>query len=340
MPGVTDAAIGMMPGQGWRAFSTLESDPDASSSTKSISEFATIFITPNYFRLAGMTLLAGRLPDSLTWPRATSSPDAPMAAEVVVSRALADRFWPDGRAIGARLHEKQSGPFVRAGRSNSYTVVGVVDDARMPGGRDVRWTIELYSPMPSRVPELPVVLRATISEREIVSAIRRIVADFDRTLRAETGLPFGAIIREITVGDTYLRESLAPTRFAMALLLAFSVVALVLSAVGLYGVIAYTVSQRTREIGVRVALGADARSVQRLVVGGGRRLATLGVVVGLAAAAVSTRVLASLLYAVSPADPLSFGAIALLVVAIAFAASYVPARRALRIHPMEALRAD
>ena len=106
------------------------------------------------------------------------------------------------------------------------------------------------------------------------------------------------------------------------------------------GVIAYSVTQRTREIGVRVALGADARSVQRLVVGGGLRLTSLGVVLGLVGAAASTRVLASLLYGVGPADPLSFGGISALVVAIACLASYIPARRALRIDPTEALRAD
>ena len=150
----------------------------------------------------------------------------------------------------------------------------------------------------------------------------------------------GAILREVTVGDTYLSEALAPTRFAMALLGAFSTIALVLSAVGLYGVISYAVSQRTREIGVRVALGADARSVLRLVVGDGVRLAALGVAIGLAVAFASTRVLASLLYGVTPADPVSFVSIALLVVAVALAASVIPARRATRIDPMEALRAD
>ena len=340
IPGVTDATIGMMPGQGWRALATLETDPDASGETKSISEFASIFITPAYFRVAGMTLVAGRLPDSLTWPRPGVSSDAPQSAEVVVSQALARRFWPDGNVIGARLHEKQVGPFVRAGRNDAYTVVGVVDDARLPGGRDPRWTMELYVPMPPQLTELAAVLRTTLPAPAIIKAMRGVVADFDRTLRAETGRPMGAILREVTVGDTYLSEALAPTRFAMALLGAFSTIALVLSAVGLYGVISYAVSQRTREIGVRVALGADARSVLRLVVGDGVRLAALGVVIGLAVAFASTRVLASLLYGVSPADPVSFVSIALLVVAVALAASFIPARRATRIDPMEALRAD
>jgi len=114
----------------------------------------------------------------------------------------------------------------------------------------------------------------------------------------------------------------------------------VLAAIGLYGVIAYGGTQRTREIGVRVALGADPQAVTTLVVGGGFRLAVAGVVIGSGAAVAATRVLESMLYGVSPADPLTLVGIALLVAAIALVASYVPARRALRIDPTEALRAD
>jgi hypothetical protein len=329
----------MMPGLGWHR-SGFESDPDANGNTRSISECATVFITPNYFRVAGMSLVAGRLPDSLAWPRATLGEAPPLAAEIVVSRALAQRFWPNGGAIGARLTESRTGPLIAPGGGRSYTVVGVVDDARLPGGRDARWTMETYEPMPMRLPEVPVLLRTRLPAEQVIPSIRRVVAEFDRTSSAETRGPFGTILREVTVGDTYLRESLAPTRFAMALLVAFSLLALVLSAVGLYGVIAYSVTQRTREIGVRVALGADAASVRRLVVGDGLRLTTVGVVLGVVAAAVSTRVLAHLLYGVGPLDPTSFVAIVGLVVAIAFVASWVPARRAVRIDPTEALRAD
>jgi predicted permease len=337
VPGVTDVSIGTMPGLGWHSWA-LESDPDANGQTTRISEFAVVFITPNYFHVAGMSLVAGRLPDSLTWPRATDTTASSAASEIVVSRALARRFWPDGRVIGARLHETQ-GPPPGVGRTKAYTVVGVVDDARLPGGRDARWTMEIYSPMPSILRDALVLLRTSLPEKDVVSSIRRVVADFDRTFPGETGLP-SSIVREVTVGDTYLRESLAPTRFAMALLGAFAGLALVLSGVGLYGVIAYGVTQRTREIGVRIALGAEPASVRRLVVAGGLRLTALGIAIGLAAAAVSTRVLAHLLYGVTPADPVTYVAIAAIVVAIALAASYVPAGRAMRIAPTEALRTD
>jgi putative ABC transport system permease protein len=200
--------------------------------------------------------------------------------------------------------------------------------------------METYGPIPPVLREIPFVLRTTLGEREIVAAVRRVVAEYGSSLRATGAAPAGAFLREMTVGDAYLRDSLAPSRFAMALLTAFSLLALILSAVGLYGVIAYSITQRTREIGVRVALGADAQSVRRLVVGGGVRLAALGVGLGVAGAFATTRLLSSLLYGVSPVDPASFVGIAALVVGIAVAASYIPARRAVRIDPMEALRAD
>ena len=339
IPGVTGVSVGMMPGgQGWRVLAPMQTDPDASGQTQRITESSAIFFTPDYFRLTGMRLVQGRLPDSLTWQRGDSTTSA--EREIVVSRAMARRLWPAGNAIGARLGEGRTPGFTRAGRNDRSVVVGVVDDARLPGGRDVRWMMETYVPIPASLPEIPLVLRTTLGEREIVAAIRRVVADYDRTLRAETGRPVGAILREMTVGDAYLRDSLAPARFAMALLTAFSLLALVLSGVGLYGVIAYSVTQRTREIGVRVALGADAQSVKRLVVGGGVRLAALGVGTGVIAAFATTRLLSSLLYGVSPVDPVSFVGITFLVVAIAVAASYIPARRAVQIDPMEALRAD
>jgi len=349
MPGVTEASIGMMPGLGWHAMDGMETEPDASGTTRSISEFATIFINPNYFRVTGMSLIQGRVPDSLPQPLAVDMGPAaapPPPQEIVVNRALAQRLWPNGGAVGARLHEKRdpAGGFGPPGVRLSpqfYTVVGVAEDVRLPGGRDAKWTMEIYQPIPKRIAQaVPVVLRTVLPEREAIASVRRVVADYDRALRAETQLGFGGVVQSLAVGDTYISESLAPTRFAMALLVAFSVIALILSGVGLYGVIAYSVTQRTREIGVRVALGADAASVRRLVVGGGLKLTTLGIVLGIAAAAASTRVLASLLYGVSPVDPVSFTAIALLVMGIALAASYVPARRAVRIDPTEALRAD
>jgi putative ABC transport system permease protein len=271
----------------------------------------------------------GRLPDP---EAATAQP------EVLVNRSLANRLWGPGNAVGKHLLHKGGPPGLR----ERFRVVGVVADIQLPSRRNAAAAADIYELMPQQIPVAPVLLRTTLSDAEVTAAIRRIVAEYDVTLRAASANPYasGAIVRTVTIGETFIREQLAPTRFAMALLLAFAVIALVLSAVGLYGVIAYSVTQRTREIGVRIALGADRRSVERLVVGAGLRLATIGLIVGVGVALASTRLLSGLLYGVSPADPASFVAIALLVVAVALLASWLPARRAVRIDPITALRAE
>jgi len=205
-----------------------------------------------------------------------------------------------------------------------------VDDTRVPDMHGDVATLQVFTLFPAWLGDVPLLVRTSTSADVAAPAIKRAVASTDPTI----------YVRQVISGDTYLREGLAPTRFAMALLTAFAVIALALAAVGLYGVIAYAVRQRTREIGVRIALGATPGAVMRLALGGGLRLAALGVAVGAATAAATTRVLASMLYAVSPADPATFAAITALVASIALLASYVPARRALRVDPTETLRAD
>jgi putative ABC transport system permease protein len=306
-PGVTEAAIGTMPGDPNTAVLPLETEPDADGRTRSVPRFSVTFVSPNYFRVARISLVEGRSPEQ--------TPAA--ATEIVVNRSLARRFWPNGRVLGARLHAA----------SEAYTVVGVVDDMRMPGPQ-AAITAVIYRPPPAIV--VPFIVRVPTAAPGLAAMLRRAATEVDPS----------ASIRVMTIGDDYLRDALAPTRFATALLGAFSLLALTLSAVGLYGVIAYSVTQRTREIGIRVALGAAPNEVTSRVVGGGLKLAAVGTLAGAVAAALSTRVLASMLYAVSPADPLTFLVIATIVVAIAALASYVPARRALRIDPTEALRAD
>jgi len=140
--------------------------------------------------------------------------------------------------------------------------------------------------------------------------------------------------------EQYLEASTAPRRFNLTLLLVFAAAALVLAAVGLYGVISYGVVQRTHEIGVRLTLGAMRRDVLRLVVGQGMRLAATGVALGLAAGLLLTRVASSLLFGVSATDPATFAGIAVLVLAVAFFACFIPARRATRVTPIVALRSE
>ncbi len=322
VPGVTDAAWGTLPGDGYGAMEPLETEPDASGQSRSVPEFSPVFISPNYFHAARMTLLEGRLPDTLTSSPAALVNDSGVVQEIVVNRGLARHLWPSGHVIGAHL-------FSKGGRvTETYAVVGVVDDINMPGPHAPMKSWAVYM-LPRRVAQTFIVRTATPTAK-MVPAVRAAAAAVDPAV----------VVRTATTGETYLDEALAPTRFAMALLAAFSIVALLLSAIGLYGVIAYAVTQRTREIGIRVALGAEPKAVAGLVVGGGLRLAAWGVVLGAMAAAAATRALTSLLYAVSPADPATFISIAILVAGIAILASYVPARRALRIDPTEALRAD
>lgn len=320
LPGVTGVAIGTMPGRAFRVFGGLEAETGHAGHTTRVPELGTIFMTPEYVRVARIALVAGRLPDSSTLTPAWKAGPPQLSPEVLVNREFARRVWPNGRALGARVRQ---GP-------GWSTVVGVVGDTRMPEVRGDAAALQVYSLFPPRLGDVPFVVRTARSGDVAAPAVKRAIAAVHPAV----------YVRQVLSGDTYLRDGLAPTRFAMALLTAFAGVALVLAAVGLYGVIAYDVSQRTREIGVRLALGAEPRAVVTRVVGGGLRLAAVGVAVGTATAAATTRVLGSMLYGVRPADPLTFGAVALLVVAIALVASYVPARRALRIDPTEALRAD
>ena len=325
IPGVTEVTTGVMPGLG-RLGASLEAETAAGQST-SIGDSFTTWVAPDYFAIAGMQVVEGRLPD----PRAQPT-------EVLVNRGLANRLWGPGQAIGRYLSSMGGPP----GLAERFRVVGVVEDIQLPSRRSAAAVSDIYAAVPPQAGDGPVLLRTTLSAAEVTAALRRAVAEFDVKLRAAAGdrdIP-GAIVRTVTVGETYIREQFAPTRFAMALLLAFAVVALTLSAVGLYGVIAYSVTQRTREIGVRMALGADHRNVERLVMSAGLKLTTMGLVVGVFSAMASTRLLASLLYGVSPADPVSYVAITVLVVAIALVASWMPARRAVRIDPIAALRAE
>jgi putative ABC transport system permease protein len=320
VPGVTDAAIGMIPAAGFGALATLSTDPDASGVARSVPEFSTIFAGPNYFRVAGIRLSEGRVPDSLSTPTGPGPNAVP--TEVVVNRGLATRFWPDGRALGARLHEENG-----RGTGRNYVVVGIAEDAHVPGASRLARSAMLYQP-----PRIgaSVIVRTTTPSADLLPSLRKAITSMQPT-------PY---IQTTTVGETFLRDALAPTRFAMALLVAFASVAFTLATVGLYGVISYGVTQRTKEIGVRVALGAEPTAVTRLVVGSGLRLAIAGVAVGAAGAVAATRALSGMLFGVSASDPSTFAAITLSVAAVALLASYIPARRASRIDPVEALRAD
>ncbi len=325
VPGVTGVAIGTMPGKGYIA-PGLVAETDRAGHTTEVPTYGTVFISPDYFGVARIALLAGRLPDSSVLAWASTAPSFGLSPEVLVNRSLARRLSPDGHALGARVREAWQPP----GRPAApwSTVVGVVDDTRMPNVQNDVAALQLYSVIPPQLGDVPFVIRTAMSGDVSAPAIKHAIASVDP----------GIFVRAPLSGDSYLRDGLAPTRFAMALLTAFALLAVVLAAIGLYGVIAYGVAQRTREIGVRVALGAQAADVARLVLAEGIRFAAVGVVLGVAGAAAASRALRGMLYGVGPTDPLTFVATALLLAGVALLASYVPTRRALRVDPLEALR--
>jgi predicted permease len=330
-PGVTDVSIGTMPGNGWHA-GGLETEPDASGQSRQVDAFGTNLITPGYFEVAKLAVVEGRIIDTTQLSAEWREGKRPFRSseQVMVNRSLAKRLWPNGGAIGARLRVTGGMMAPPGAASEPYsTVVGIVDDVRLPGMIGDGSLLHMYSLHPPGLDAIPFLVRTSKPGEAMVSAIED-AAKRDLTI----------LVRPFIAGEAYVRDALAPSKFAMALLTAFAVIAIVLAAVGLYGVIAYGVSQRTREIGVRMALGAEPRQVAGLVVGGGLRLAAIGVVVGVVAAVAASRVLASMLYGVSSSDPFTYGAIAALVGGIALLASYVPARRAVRIDPTQALRAD
>ena len=272
-------------------------------------------ISADYFATLGIPLIRGR---AFT-PRDTDKP--PMVA--VVDHAFAQRHFPDGDAIGGRID-------IGNGTDGFYEIVGVVGDVNHEG-LDATPTPTMYVPFKQDVfSTMWVLARADGDPARLSGAVRQAVREIDRTLPAYSMTPL----------PTVLAESVADRRFSMLLLTFFALLAIFLAAVGLYGVVAYSVSQRTREIGLRVAIGARPGDVLRMVVGGGMKLALLGVVIGLAAAVGLAQLVEAMLFGVTPSDPASYVATASALLVVAAVASYVPARRAMRVDPLVALQAE
>ena len=352
MPGVSAAGFGMLPTAGYQASDAILADTPDGPRQLDVSQFMTTWIDENYFRTAGIKLLGGRTPHvgstdeppnpsgALPPPPGPGLPGAKPAGpvqtfrtlseEVVVNRALARRITPDGNALGKRIRSVPVGRSPMPVSDAWSTIVGISDDVHLPGARSDLQDYQIYSLPLTRMPNPTYVVRFATVPPNVESVLRQAVQSVNAML----------IARRARVADDYLREALAPTRFTLALLGAFACVALMLAVVGLYGSIAYTVSQRTREIGIRIALGASSRAVTRLVVGDGVRLAAIGLMIGIVTAVAATRLLSGLLYGISSSDPETFVMIAGLVAVVALAASYLPARRAARVDPVDALRAE
>jgi putative ABC transport system permease protein len=277
---------------------------------------------PGFFSALGLPV-RGRVPD---WHDAEAGTGA-----VVVTRALAERFWPGENAIGRGIKGNGSRP-------PFYRVVGVADDVRGEGLEKPPVEAVFFPIIP--MPEAPLwgppndldlIVRTSLNDpTALVPTIRRTIAALD---------PMVSVDRVQTL-TSVVQHSLARVSFILALLAIAALMALLLSAVGTYGVIAYLVTQRRSEIGLRMALGARAWEVTRLVVGHSLRLALLGAVIGTLAALATTRLLSSLLYGVQATDPVTFIVAVGFLLVVAVLASMAPARRAARVDPVEALRAS
>jgi len=271
-------------------------------------------VTPEYFHLLGITLQRGRI--------FTDFDDDTTASVAVINEAMARTFWPNEDPLGRRVTLSRIA-------TAWTTVVGVVADARTESLTDASVPQIYASAYQKTVKHLAIFLRGQLCAATIPDRVRELVQSVDPTLPV-----FGAQLLDGTVAG-----SLAERRFSMEMVGLFAVTALLLAGLGIYGVISYIVSERTHEIGIRLALGADRRTILRMVLRQGLGLTLTGAAVGFACALVVSRLMAGLLYGVRPTDPLTFAGVALVLIAIALFACYLPARRAIRIDPMGALRA-
>ena len=270
-------------------------------------------VTPEYFHLLGLTLLRGRLFTEF------DNDTAPQVA--VVNEAFGRTYWPNEDALGKRFKSTRPG-------SQWITVVGIIGNARTESlaQADVpQLYVNLYQ---TGAKHLAILLRGHLNTMVIADGVRKHVQALDSTLPV-----FGAQTLIETVS-----ASLSQRRFSLEVIALFALTALLLASIGVYGVISYLVTERTREIGIRLALGAQKRNILRVVLQQGLQLAVAGAVIGLVCALIVSHLMATLLYGVKPTDPLSFGGVAALFVGVALLACYLPARRAMKIDPMVALR--
>ena len=295
----------------------IEGRPEASAGRKPLVDYRAI--SSDYFRAMGIRLLKGRAFS------AQDGADAP--GVVIINETLAKKFFPNENPIGKRLG--LSGP------PDWREIVGVVEDVRNYG-LDADVKPEAYLPFLQNAQGY---LSGVASGMNIVARTAGDPSALANAFRAQVqALDKDQPISEIGTLESQLAESIAQRRFNMLLLVVFAVLALVLAGTGIYGVIAYTVAQRSQEMGIRMALGASKRQILTLVFRHALLTTLVGVSVGLLAAFGLTRLMSSLLYDVAPTDPLVFAGITALLLLVALAAAYVPARRAMRVNPVVALR--
>jgi putative ABC transport system permease protein len=318
LPGVTGVGvvnnIPLDEGTGTERFLTETMDPDGGGVRLDGNVAG-----GDYFRVMGIDLLRGR---AFTNDEAVTPNNS-----IVVSRSAAARLWADRDPIGQRIR-RPSGPV------QWFTVVGVVEDVKQDDWREAGEAV-VYFPLTGPTPAAWAVgSPAYVVKSPRAASLGREVRELVRQVAPEA-----PVYREFTM-EFLARRSMVELSFTMLTLGVISALAMILGALGLYGVLSYVVAERTREIGVRMALGATAGAVRRLVVLEGAKVVVIGAAVGIAAALASTRLLKTLLYEVSAVDPIVFVAMSGMMVGIGMLASYLPARRASRVDPIESLRIE
>jgi putative ABC transport system permease protein len=280
-------------------------------------------VSGDYFRAMGTTLLKGKLfTDS-------DRPDSPVVA--VIDESTARRYWPNEDPVGAHI----KGGDERGRKDEWVTIIGVVRDMRRSGiereptGHVFTWYRQnLMYGVPESVWPGDLVIRTTRDPRDVAGSLRTSIRN----------LSDQAILSPISTLEDQLSEQLAPRRFQTSLLGIFSLLALLLAAIGIYGLMHFSVAQRTHDIGVRMALGASRSDVLKMILREGTQLAVVGIAAGLAGAAAVTRLLQSMLFGVKPGDPVTFIAVSMVLAAVALLASFIPAQRATKVDPVVALR--
>jgi predicted permease len=334
LPGVeaTAAASGLPLGNnGWQTSFVVDGRPRPPRDQTPLMEAC--LVTPDYFKAMNIPVKSGRVFDShddRSWiaGKDLSKLDddekqmAPLNS-IVIDEEFARRHWPGEEAVGKRIamgSEKDP---------RFLTVLGVVGRVKMDGLSTDSKRVQGYFPF-LQIPSggMTVILKAAGDPNQLIAAVRQQVKAIDPDQP----------IYSVRTMDDIRAESVAPERLNLTLLSIFAGIALVLAVVGIYGVMSYTVTQRTHEIGIRMAIGAQPRDVFRMVIGQGMMLALIGVVFGLVLAFLLTRLMASLLFGVEPTDPATFAAIAVLLTGVALVACYVPGRRATKVDPVVSLR--
>ena len=321
-PGVESAAVacGLPFTSGLNFITGFRHEGQAEPDSAAMPSASMRIVSPNYFKTMRIPIRAGRLLDR---------GDTATAPEVVlINERAAQRFFAGINPIGRQI--RVTAQLARDGRNGPKTIVGIVGNVKY-GGLDEETPAEIYVPYDQqRVDAFTVAVRTTADPLAMVPSLRRDVAGLDPLLPLANLRSLASLVDASIVGR----------RFTMVVFLWFAVVAAALSAIGVYGVLAYVVSQRTKEIGVRLAIGASPSGVVWLVVREGMTLTVVGLAAGLAGALAADQWIRSLLFDVTPADPTTFAGVACTLTVAAALATYLPARRAARVDPTDALRTD